>query len=129
MPALQRQCLACGMRVPALRFDFDAVPPQLRCPKCDASLYLQGDGSCLTRDIAHSHETVLKALDKLDATLLSAWQGYCSTVRLIVGGGLIREQVLGQLQHRLGRGQIRAFREESPNKGAILVTLRKDACQ
>jgi len=125
MPALQRQCLHCGMRVAALRFGLEEVPPVLHCPKCDASLYLQGDGSCLTRDIAHQHETVARALDKLDETLLNAWQGYGSTLRLIVGGGLIREQVLGQLHFCRQQGRILGYREESPNKGAILVTLRQ----
>lgn len=113
------------MRVAALRFELDQAPPVLHCPKCDASLYLQGDGSCLTRDIAHQHETVARALDKLDATLLAGWQGYSSTLRLIVGGGLIREQVLGQLHYSQNQGRVLAFREESPNKGAILVTLRR----
>jgi hypothetical protein len=124
MPAGQRQCLDCGMRVAALRFELDQVPPLLHCPKCDANLYLQGDASCLTRDIAHSHETVARALDKLDAILLEGWQGYATTLRLIVGGGLIRAQVLGQLQYCREQGRVLAFREESPNRGAILVTLR-----
>lgn len=113
------------MQVNAPRFALDEVPPQLHCPKCDSNLYLQGNGSCLTRDIAHQHETVGRALDKLDATLLAAWEGYASSLRLIVGGGLIREAVLGQLQYLLDQGRVLAFREESPNRGAILVTLRR----
>lgn len=112
------------MRVPAARFGLDEVPPLLYCPKCDANLYLQSDGSCLTRDIAHGHETVARALQKLEETLLAGWEGYCGSLRLIVGGGVIREQVLGHLHHCRLRGRLLDYREEAPNKGALLVRLR-----
>ena len=113
------------MQVAAPRFGLDEAPPELHCPKCDANLYLQGNGSCLTRDIAHQHETVPRALDKLDAALLGAWKGYASSLRLIVGGGLIRDAVLGQLRYLEGEGRIPGYCEETPNRGAIVVTLRR----
>jgi hypothetical protein len=125
MPAAIRQCLHCGMTVPAPRLHFDALPPALWCPKCDQNLYLQSNGSCLTRDIAHQRETIVRALDKLDALLLEGWCGNYQTIRIIVGGGVIREQVLGQLHYHQQQGRLLACREESPNKGAILVTLRQ----
>lgn len=125
MRASTRQCLHCGMSVPAPRLQFDVLPPQLWCPKCDENMYLQSNGSCLTRDIAHQHETVARALDKLDALLLEGWSGYCREIRIIVGGGVIREQVLGQLHYYQRQGRLLSCREESPNRGAILVTLRQ----
>ncbi|MES2605173.1 MAG: hypothetical protein V4603_09555, partial [Pseudomonadota bacterium] len=97
MPDSQRHCLHCGMTVAAAPLDIDRLPPRLVCPKCDQDLYAQHDYSCLTRDIAHQRESIPKALEKLDASLLKAWQGYYQSMRLIVGGGLIRGQVLGQL--------------------------------
>jgi hypothetical protein len=112
------------MVVPALRFELDQVPPHLSCPKCEQNLYLQHDGSCLTRDIAHQRETIVQALAKLDRLLLDGWQSHCRSVRIIVGGGLIRDQVLGQLHYYQGQGVIRAYHEDSPNRGAIIAVLR-----
>jgi hypothetical protein len=119
-----RHCLNCGMIATAVRFELDQVPPRLTCPKCDQNLYLQHDGSCLTRDIAHHHETIVRALEKLDRLLLDGWKGYGRTVKIIVGGGLIREQVLGQLHYYQRQGVIRDYREDSPNRGAIVAVLR-----
>jgi hypothetical protein len=45
-------------------------------------------------------------------------------VRIIVGGGLIREEVLGQLRYYEARGVVREYREDSPNRGAIVAVLR-----
>lgn len=121
---MQRSCLFCGMPVQAPRLQLHDIPPSLYCPKCDNDLFRQHDGRCLTRDIAHSHETIERALAKLDALLLEGWQGYWLSLRLIVGGGRIREQVLGQLHHYQLQGRLRSYREDSPNRGAIVVTLR-----
>jgi hypothetical protein len=108
----------------ALRFELDQVPPRLRCAKCDENLYLQHDGRVLTRDIAHGRETVSRALEKLDDLLLEGWRGYYRGVRVVVGGGLIREDVLKQLRYYRERGIVRAYREDAPNRGAIVATLR-----
>ena len=107
-----------------LRFELDQAPPRLRCSKCDESLYLQHDGSVLTRDIAHGHETVARASEKLDGLLLEGWRGYYRGVRIVVGGGLIREEVLRQLAYYRQRGIVRTYREDSPNRGAIVAVLR-----
>jgi hypothetical protein len=108
----------------ALRFELDQAPPRLNCVKCDESLYLQHDGRFLSRDIAHGRETVARALEKLDEALLDGWRGYYRGVRIIVGGGLIREEVLGQLRLYRERGIVRGYREDSPNRGAIVAELR-----
>lgn len=102
----------------------DELPLQQACLKCDSDLYAQHDGSCLTRDIAHQHETIERALQKLEATIIAAWEGQYRTMRLIVGGGVIRSAVLGQLQHYQQQGLLRSCAEESPNRGAILVQIR-----
>lgn len=112
------------MSTTAVRFDLDQAPPRLKCSKCDADLYGQHDGRFLTRDIAHGRETVARAIEKLDELLLDGWRGYYRGVRVIVGGGLIRDEVLGQLRYYRERGTVRAYGEDSPNRGAIVVTLR-----
>jgi hypothetical protein len=112
------------MGVTAVRFELDQAPPRLNCPKCDQNLYLQHDGRFLTRDIAHHHETVARALEKLSALLLEGWRGYYRGVRIVVGGGLIREEVLEQMRYYRERGIVREYREDSPNRGAIVAVLR-----
>lgn len=120
----ERRCLRCGMRAKAVRFELDEVPPRLDCPKCDGSLYLQHDGKLLTRDIAHQRETVGRALEKLDRVLLDGWQGYARGVRIVVGGGSIRDQVLAQLRFYRERGIVREYYEDTPNRGAVVAILR-----
>jgi hypothetical protein len=108
----------------AARFDLDQAPPRLNCVKCDENLYLQHDGRFLARDIAHGRETVARALEKLDDALLDGWRGYYRGVRIVVGGGLIREEVLRQLSYYRQRGIVRRYREDSPNRGAVVAELR-----
>lgn len=121
---MDRECLHCGMllRVPVP--DYGEDDPAATCIKCDSALFRQTDGSTLTVDIAHHHETVTQALQKLDLALNAAWQGYEQGVRLVVGGSAIRDAVLGELMFQRRSGRILRFRRESPNQGAVLVTLR-----
>jgi hypothetical protein len=124
MYPLIRHCLHCGMSMSVTALHIDMLPPALLCHKCDQNVYQQHDGSCLTRDIAHNHETIKQALQKLDTILLECWQAYCQSLRLIVGGGVIREHILGQLHYYQQQHRLISFKEESPNRGAIVVRLR-----
>ena len=124
MSPRSRSCLHCGMPASFLRLEADNLPPSLVCRKCDQDVYQQHDGSCLTGDVAHSHETIQRALQKLDMLLVEGWDGYYENVRLIVGGGVIREQILGQLHYYQQQRRLLAFSEETPNRGAIIVRLR-----
>lgn len=112
------------MSAKAVRFELEDAPPRLRCAKCDADLYRQHDGSTLSRDIAHHRETTAQALAKLDEALLEGWRGYCRSVRIVVGGGLIREQVQGQLRYYRERGIVREYDDDGRNRGAIVAVLR-----
>ena len=112
------------MTVKAPRFELDQAPPRLACPKCDENLYLQHDGKLLTEDIAHRRETIPAALEKLDRLLLEGWRGYWKGVRIVVGGAAIRNEVLGQLRYYRERGIVRDYRDDSPNRGAIVALLR-----
>ena len=55
-----RRCQKCG---------FPADENVRSCPKCDALLRVQTDGSSATIDVAHRQETVAEALGKLRSAL------------------------------------------------------------
>lgn len=118
-----RECLICGMQhqLPAPDIADRAREPV--CIKCDSPLFSQSDGSTLTVDIAHHHETVARALDKFEQTLNHVWQHSCAeNLRLVVGGGLIRDAVLAELFFKKSRGTVLDFCEE--NRGAVLIKIR-----
>lgn len=93
------------------------------CIKCDSPLFSQSDGSTVTVDIAHQHETVARALDKFELALNRVWQQSCAeNLRLVVGGGLIRDAVLAELFFKKSRGTVLDFSEE--NRGAVLIRIR-----
>lgn len=112
---MQQICLNCGMSVSAA---------MRHCPKCDNALDLQHDGSTITVDIAHQGERVHEALLKMHSEIELARKGVAMSIRLVVGSGLIREEVLLALRDLQFRGDIRDFEPESPNAGAVLVRLK-----
>jgi len=118
----QRQCLQCGMLHDIRPLDIRDRASGPECVKCDSPLMEQSDGSTLTMDIAHNHETVPQALSTYEQALDSAWQGYARNVRLVVGGGAIRDAVLGELHFMKQSGTVRDVSEE--NRGAVLVRIR-----
>jgi hypothetical protein len=119
-----RECLLCGMPARVSRLHPEDLPPSRICLKCDSDLYSQSDASVITRDIAHQQESVKQALAKLDACLVEAWEGYARSLRLVLGGGLIRREVLGQLEYLQSLGVVLEYSEDSPNRGAVLVRIR-----
>jgi hypothetical protein len=124
MKAQQRQCLNCGMAAVVAPLLPDEIPPRQICTKCDEDIFQQSKGACLTQDLAHQHETINQALQKLEQVLLSAWAGYYREFRVIVGGGEIRHHVLGQLHYYKQQRKIISYQEESPNKGSLLAVIR-----
>lgn len=111
----QRACLSCGMYV-------DASTPT--CPKCDNPLDLQHDGSTISVDIAHQGERVHEALEKMQQEIDIARSGVAMNIRLIVGSGVIRDEVLLRLRDLEFRGEIKSFEGEGHNQGAVLVRLK-----
>jgi hypothetical protein len=122
--SIERECLHCGMLHLVSLPDFDERATEQFCDKCDSPLFQQSDGSTLTIDIAHHRETVAQALQKLESALTEGWHGYASQVRLIVGGGVIREAVLAELYFQQSKNRILNFIEEGGNRGAVLVRIR-----
>ena len=94
------------------------------CPKCDNALDLQHDGSTITVDIAHQGERVNEALRKMQSEIDLARKGVVMCIRLVVGSGLIRDEVLLALRDLKFRGDIKDFDPESFNAGAVLVRLK-----
>lgn len=112
---MQQICLDCGMSVS------EAMP---NCPKCDNALSLQHDGSTITVDIAHQGERVSEALRKMQSEIDLARKGVAMCIRLVVGSGLIRDEVILALRDLQFRGDIRYFEPEAFNAGAVLVRLK-----
>ena len=112
---MQQVCLDCGMSVSeTMRY----------CPKCDNALNLQHDGSTITVDIAHQGERVSEALQKMQSEIDLARKGVAKCIRLVVGSGLIRDEVMLVLRDLRFRGDILGFEPESFNAGAVLVRLK-----
>jgi len=112
---MPRICLNCGMHV-------EGSAPS--CPKCDNPLDLQHDGSTITVDIAHQGERVHEALQKMQNEIALARKGVAMNIRLIVGSGLIRDEVILSLRDLEFRGDIKSFEAEPFNAGAVLVRLK-----
>jgi hypothetical protein len=112
---MQQICLDCGMSV---------SETMRNCPKCDNALNLQHDGSIITVDIAHQGERVSEALRKMQSEIDSARKGVAMCIRLVVGSGLIRDEVLLALRDLKFRGDVRDFEAEPSNAGVVLVRLK-----
>lgn len=121
--SVKRACLSCGMQHQEAAPDIADRAQDPVCIKCDSPMFSLSDGSTLTVDIAHHHETVVKALDKFELVLNQVWQqSHAENLRLIVGGGLIRDAVLAELFFKKSRGTVLDYSEE--NRGAVLIRIR-----
>lgn len=121
--SLKRVCLSCGMQHQQAAPDITDRAQDPACIKCDSPMFSLSDGTTVTADIAHHHETVVKALEKFEHSLNHVWkQSHAGHLRLIVGGGLIRDAVLAELFFKKSRGTVLDFAEE--NRGAVLIRIR-----
>jgi len=121
---MEKECLQCGMMNSIPAFDITDWNRNDRCLKCDDVLILQHDGSTHTCDIAHNHEKVDQAMSKLHRHLNDAINSYTRRVRFIVGGGRIRDEVLGLLTFYQQQGYIVSYSVEGNNAGAVSVIVR-----
>lgn len=109
----RNQCLQCGM---AITSD--------RCPKCDAVIADQTDGSTDWIDIAHDGQTVKEALSLLDRELRYAKAGLAKYLVLIVGNGKIRLEVLARLGDMQFRQEVIGYKNSDANPGQIMVQIK-----
>lgn len=114
MAAQLHQCYQCGMSYPA---------NEKTCPKCDFGRYEQNKGKQTTVDVAHNLQTVDQATQQFYSALADAKRQNYSTLRVIVGGGLINREIGRVLETELWKKQIRSFEKEPYNQGAYLVRL------
>lgn len=121
----ERVCLACGMPHAVSRVDIRDRQRQPVCDKCDSPLFEVSDGSTEVVDIAHQHETVVEALVKFEEAMQFCWgQQYTRQLRVITGGGRIRDALLGEVNYLHHQGTLLDVRSE--NRGAVMLTLRRD---
>jgi hypothetical protein len=111
-----RECQRCG---------FPADDGVRRCPKCDADLHAQTDGSIRTIDVAHGRETVAEAIEKLRSAIRRDRAGLLGTLRVVVGQGLIRDAVAAELAALRAHRTIVRWEFEKGNPGSIVVTLKR----
>jgi hypothetical protein len=97
------------------------------CPKCDSDLAAQTDGSVLHADIAHQRETIPDAMHKLQQALDEARDGHARAVRLVVGRGLIRDEIQRHLSWLKHSGEVLDFDHDEGNTGVIVIQLRQRA--
>ena len=109
------ECLECGF-LPDCQMQY--------CPKCDADLETQTDGSTHTIDIAHHGETVDQALAKLKNSLSILQMEYPQYLRVIVGRGKIAEEVLGYVEYLKRIGQIIRYEAGGENRGVVILQLK-----
>ena len=112
-----RVCLNCTFRI--------ADDDVRVCPKCDAELGAQTDGSVATVDIAHHQETSEEAMTKLRATVTEHRRQPTRQLRVIVGTGRIRDLAQSTLVTLQNQGLIRSAALENPHRGSILVRLKR----
>ncbi len=94
------------------------------CPKCDAVIAHQTDGSTDWVDIAHGGQTVKEALIELNRELVFSRSGLARYLGLIVGNGKIRDEVLSRLGDLQFRGEIHGITTKAENPGQIIVQLK-----
>ncbi len=111
-----RECLQCGFIVDD--------PEIATCPKCDAVLGKQTDGSIRTVDIAHRQETVSEAVDKLRKAVNRHRKSRTQSLRVIVGGGIIRKEIIASLNQMRARRLIKDYQPEKGNHGAYMLKLK-----
>ena len=112
---IEVRCLDCGMILDE---------HTKHCPKCDNVIDQQTDGSTITVDIAHQGETVQAALTKLNRELELAKSGIAKNLRIIVGTGRIREEILRTLNDLQRRSAINGFIAEPHTPVAIVIQIK-----
>jgi len=88
---------------------------------------VQTDGSVLHADIAHQRETIPIAMHKLQLALDEARGGHARAIRLVVGRGLIREEMQRHLSWLKLSGEVLDYDHDDGNTGAIVIQLRQTA--
>ena len=109
-------CHHCGMQLDS---------EQLHCPKCDTGRYAQNHTQTLVVDIAHNRQSLAQSEAQLDQAIKQARQEEFSALKIIVGRGLIRQEIRRSLDTALWQNRIRDFQSEPNNPGAYIIQMIK----
>ncbi len=113
---MRRCCLECSFPVA----ESDKV-----CPKCDAPLAGQTDGSTVTIDIAHRKQRIPQAIEQLQSSVALHQRNTTQFLRVIVGGDRIRNAAMMELRSMQNQGLIVQFGQDDRNPGAMIVMLKR----
>jgi len=97
---------------------------QPNCPKCDYGRYDQNQNQRLTKDIAHNMQTVHQATQECYDALAKAKREKYGELRLVVGGGLINQEIGRVLEAEKWKNQLKSFEYEKFNNGAYLIRFQ-----
>lgn len=95
------------------------------CPKCDAPLGGQTDGSTTTLDIAHGKQKINEAIEQLRSAVEKHQRSTTQFLRVIVGGDRIRQAALSELKTMQSHGTILQFGQDDRNRGALIIVLKR----
>jgi len=114
MPAKLHPCFQCGMNYP---------DNEKRCPKCDFGRFEQNRGAMTSVDIAHNLQTVDQATQEFYSALAQAKRDCYSELEIIVGGGLINQEISKILDAEVWKNSIKKYWQEPHNRGAYILKL------
>ena len=108
-------CNGCGMQLNS---------EDIICPKCDEHRFAKNHGQTLSIDIAHGRQTLAQAETQLDGAIDQAIQEQFGKLKIIVGRGLIREEIGRSLDAAKWQGRIRDYQPERNNQGAYIIQMQ-----
>lgn len=110
----KNSCNNCGMLL---------NPEQQNCPKCDEHRCAKNHKQTLSVDIAHGRQTLAQAEQQLDQAIENAIAEQFGNLKIIVGRGLIREEIRRSLDAAQWQNRIRDYQPEKNNQGAYIIQM------
>ena len=97
----------------------------LNCPKCDTHRYAHNRTKTLIVDIAHNRQSLAQSELQLDRAIEQAQQQEFGALKIIVGRGLIQQEIRRSLDTAQWQNRIRDFQSEPNNPGAYIIQMIK----
>ena len=96
----------------------------IHCPKCDEHRYAKNRTKTLVVDIAHNRQRLEQAEFQLDKAIDQAIAENFGALKVIVGGGIIRQEIPKSLDAALWQKRIGDYQPEDKNAGAYIIQLK-----
>lgn len=100
------------------------TPEDIHCPKCDEHRYAKNRNKTFNVDIAHNMQTLIQAEQQLDNAIRQAREEKFGKLKIIVGRGIIRQEIRRSLDAALWQNRIRDYHPEEGNDGAYILRLQ-----